>query len=103
MDTDYEKRISTASSVYNDAEDVEHHQQYYYDQFNQQYQQQFGSPVDPNFYHQFQQQQYYNYYQHEQQRRIQQAKKPLPALQNYLTQLISENLLYKLIPISNQI
>ena len=81
MDTDYEKRISTASSVYNDAEDVEHHQQYYYDQFNQQYQQQFGSPVDPNFYHQFQQQQYYNYYQHEQQRRIQQAKKPLPALQ----------------------
>ncbi|RCK54778.1 hypothetical protein Cantr_04769 [Candida viswanathii] len=81
MDTDYDKRVSTASSVYNDTDDVEQHQQYYYNQFNQQYQQQFGSPVDPNFYHQFQQQQYYNFYQHEQQKRIQQSKKPLPPLQ----------------------
>ncbi|EMG45841.1 hypothetical protein SBY92_002254 [Candida maltosa Xu316] len=81
MDTDYAKRFSNTSSVYNE-EDVQYHQQYYYNQFDQQYQQQFGAPVDPQMYEQLQQQSYINYYEQEQQQRKLQSKKPLPPLQN---------------------
>lgn len=84
MDTEYAKRFSNTSSVYQEQDEqqfVQQHQQYYYDQFNQQYQQEYGSPVDPQLYQQFQEQQYYNYYEQQQQQRIKESKRPLPALQ----------------------